>query len=92
MHRTLTAAACAAAIASVANGAEPHSLTYSEFEESVPHFDLEDCPTSIATPKTFCRVSFNGDAVHVFVFSEDGEQPLVGFRSFDEDGYSLELK
>ena len=92
MRRQFLFAACAAAFSTTTWAASPHVLTYSEFEESVPHFDLADCPASMATPDAFCRVSFNGDAVHVFVFSEEGDQPMIGFRSFDEEGYSLDLK
>ena len=92
MRRSILLAALAGALTTSAWAAAPHVLTYAEFEESVPHFDLADCPAVMAAPQVFCRVSFNGDAVHVFVFSEDGNQPMVGFRSFDEEGYSLDLK
>lgn len=92
MRRSFILAACVATFATPSLAASPHVLTYAESEESVPHFDLADCPASMVTPKAFCRVSFNGDAVHVFVFSEEDDQPLVGFRSFDEEGYSLDLK
>ena len=45
---------------------------------------LQCCP--------FCRVSFHTDMVHVFVFSEEGDQPLVGFRSYEQDAYTLTLQ
>jgi hypothetical protein len=87
----LTLSVLAALVAGGAAAAEPKALTYEEFEVSVPHFDLADCPPPMASPETFCRASFHADAVHVFQFSDQGDQPLVAFRSFDEDGYRLTL-
>ena len=92
MLRILTCTAVVVALSTAAWATSPHVMTYSEFEESVPHFDLAVCPPSLSATNAFCRVSFHSDAVHVFVFSEEGDQPLIGFRSFDEDNYSLDLK
>lgn len=64
----------------------PLPLSYEQFEASVPHIDLENCPESLAQEDTFCRASILHEQVHVFVFSLQGESPLVGFASFDVDG------
>jgi hypothetical protein len=86
----LSALLCLCAGAALA--ADPAPFTYAEFEASVPHFDLADCPPSLAHPGQFCRVTFNEDAVHVFVFSEDTNQPMIGFKSFEDGEYALSIK
>ena len=90
MRSLICAALLLAAPAALADGHAP--FTYEQFEASVPHFDLEDCPKDLAADKAFCRMSFHNDMVHVFMFSEEGELPMIGFKSYDEDAYTLELK
>ncbi len=85
-------AAAAASVAfepAVADTAKP--LSYEQFETSVAHLDLDDCPGHLAKEDTFCRLAIGGDALHVFVFSNDGEQPLVGFESFGSGQYEILL-
>ncbi|MEL6478215.1 MAG: hypothetical protein AAFR17_12885 [Pseudomonadota bacterium] len=71
---------------------QPMQLTYTEFEASVPHLDLEACPAALARDGVFCRLSVEGDAMHVFVFREDGDQELVAFRSWEEGDWEIVLK
>lgn len=60
-------------------------LTYEQFEVAVPHMDLEACPQSLAQPETFCRATLQHEEIHVFVFSETNDSPMVGFASFSAD-------
>ena len=63
----------------------PLPLTYQIFEAAVPHQDLALCPPPLAAPGVFCRVTVVHDGLNVFAFSEQGDQPLVGFRSWPAD-------
>ena len=58
-------------------------LTYEQFEIAVPHVDLETCPADFVAADVFCRATLNLDSIHVFAFADEGEQPLVGFATFD---------
>jgi hypothetical protein len=64
----------------------PLALTYEVFEAAVPHIDLAACPDAVSRPDSFCRASVNHDEIHVFVFSEKGENPLIGFQSYELEG------
>ena len=64
----LTGAASALA-APPARGADDCLVTYQEFEENVKHVDLPRCPGNEIGPESgFCRLSFHGDKVVVYVF------------------------
>ena len=67
--------------------AEEHPLpfTYAAFEEAVPHIDLMMCPERLDQPGRFCRATLANDRNNVFVFAEDGDQPLVAFQSWPAD-------
>ena len=80
------------ALSGQATAQEPVPFTYEMFEASVPHLDLEICPEAFAAPNVFCRLAAYHDALHVFAFSEDGDQSLVAFRSYDEDSFEIGLK
>lgn len=67
-------------------------FTYKMFEESVPHLDVEVCPKALQGSNRFCRVSLANDALHVYAFSTDGDQPLLGFQSYTKDKYELLFK
>ena len=69
----------------------PMILAYADFEAAVPHVDLADCPAALAAEAVFCRATLAGDAVHVFVFSEADDLPLVGFASFGADALAAAL-
>ena len=60
-------------------------FTYEMFEASVPHTDLAVCPLDLMAEGRFCRVALFNDAFHVFIFTEEGDQPLVGFHSYDAE-------
>lgn len=68
------------------------TLTYEIFEVSIPHSDLEDCPPSMNLKGAFCRLVMHADQFHVYAFAEDGDQPLVAFKTFEEDEVTLSLK
>jgi hypothetical protein len=65
------------------------AFLYEQFEAAVPHIDLDTCPPSLAAPGRFCRLTLNGDALHVFAFREDGERPFVAVQTFYEDEFTL---
>lgn len=71
------------ALPSVALAEDAAPFTYEEFEAGVTHVDLEVCPTSLAGPDRFCRATVVNDKINVFVFSDQGEKPLVAFQSWD---------
>ncbi|MDO5631091.1 MAG: hypothetical protein Q4G22_04560 [Paracoccus sp. (in: a-proteobacteria)] len=60
-------------------------MTYMDFEPAVTHADLAECPPAIAQPGQFCRVTLSGESLHVFIFSEDGDQPLQGVVEYPMD-------
>ncbi|MDO5757495.1 MAG: hypothetical protein Q4P24_08265 [Rhodobacterales bacterium] len=66
-------------------------LTYEQFEASVPHLDLEECPDTLAKEGVFCRATLRHDEIHVFVFSDEGDQVFVGFKSYPAEGLSALL-
>lgn len=66
--------------------------TYEQFEVSIPHFDLEECPASMKLEKAFCRLVAHGDAMHVYAFSEEGDSQLIAFKTFDEGDFDVILK
>ena len=63
----------------------PLPLTYLIFEAAVPHVDLAVCPVDLAAEGRFCRLALLNEEIHVFVFSEEGDQPMVDFRSWPVD-------
>ncbi|WP_264213310.1 hypothetical protein [Leisingera thetidis] len=70
----------------------PLPLTYQLFETAVAHTDLDSCPGDLAQDGVFCRATLRHDELHVFAFSRDGENPLVGFASYSFDDLAAHLK
>ena len=64
---------------------EAETFTYQMFETAVLHVNLAECPGELAGEARFCRMTMHNDAFHVFAFSEEGEQPLIGLKSWYED-------
>ena len=75
--------ASALTLPSLASADDFIPLTYQEFEAAVPHVDLAVCPVPLAAPDRFCRMTSHADQLNVFVFSDQGDQPLLAFQSFD---------
>lgn len=75
----------ALAMPSLAAAEDPIPLNYQDFEAAVAHIDLPICPAPLAAPARFCRMTTNADQLNVFAFSEDGDQPLVAFKSWSAD-------
>ncbi|MCQ0092778.1 hypothetical protein [Roseovarius sp. M141] len=67
-------------------------LTYEQFEAAVPHLDLDSCPDALAQKNVFCRATLRHDDIHVFAFSNDGENLFVGFKSYTADGLAALLQ
>ncbi|MCK0149701.1 hypothetical protein MWU54_06680 [Marivita sp. S6314] len=64
------------------------AFSYEVFEASVEHVDLEGCPAEFDTEVMFCRMTLASDLAHVFVFSYNGEQPLLAVKSYElTDGF-----
>ena len=67
-------------------------FTYEMFEASTLHADLDTCPRELSGPDRFCRATLYMDALHVFVFSDKGDQPLIDFLSYDAAALHTILK
>lgn len=72
--------------------ADPLPFTYESFEAAVPHVDLDKCPDSLPQQDSFCRASVNLSEIHVFVFSEEDDSPLIGFASYPVEQLGALLK
>ena len=66
-------------------------LTYERFETAIGHVNLSECPGDLAGEGRFCRMTMHNDAFHVFAFTEEGDQPLVGIRTWYEDEIAFEF-
>lgn len=58
-------------------------FTYDVFEQSVDHVDLENCPAEFDPEAVFCRMTLASEMANVFVFSFDGDQPLLAIKSYE---------
>lgn len=58
-------------------------FTYDVFETSVEHVDLDTCPAEFDADANFCRMTLASDHAHVFVFSYDGDQPLLAIKTYE---------
>lgn len=67
------------------------SYSYEDFEVSVNHIDLDECPGGLVEGDVFCRVTMMNDAMHVYVFENAGERLFVSVHTFYEDEFNLEL-
>ena len=77
----ITAGLAFAATASLAQASDCQ-ITYSDFEDGIPHVDLATCPDNSPDEDTgFCRLSFDGMKATVFTFhyGED-DACLAGFE------------
>ena len=72
----------AALLATPALAQDPLVLSYPVFETAVPHADLDHCPKGLPQEQSFCRATLKHDEMHVFAFSENGENPMIGFATF----------
>ncbi|MCB4823875.1 hypothetical protein [Roseicella aerolata] len=53
-------------------------LRYAEFEEKVPHMDLDLCPGSNARPEeVFCRIALSGADVLIYEFRHTDGEPCL---------------
>jgi hypothetical protein len=66
-------------------------FTYADFEAAVNHINLAECPEGLAEGDIFCRASMAHDALHVWVFSNEGEMPFVSVQSYYEDEIEIEF-
>ena len=61
---------------------EPHCwVSYEAFEEHVPHIDIRHCPED-HIENGFCRLSVDGEKVHIYYFSFEGNLCLYDQRSY----------
>ena len=70
------------ALPTLAAAQDAAPFTYDMFEAGVTHVDLAVCPTTLAGPNRFCRATVVNDKINVFVFSDQGDKPLVAFQSW----------
>ncbi|MCC5954503.1 MAG: hypothetical protein JJU07_00275 [Natronohydrobacter sp.] len=92
MIRTVFATTTCLLLALPALADERGRYVYADFEASVPHIDLETCPTGLAEGDVICRVTMNDDGLHVYVFEADGARPFVSVHSYFEEDFELVLK
>lgn len=53
-------------------------VPYRDFEEAVPHMDLEACPGGVPSPEEgFCRLGLRGDTALLYVFRHIGGEPCL---------------
>lgn len=87
-YSAIAAAVCLAMPASAQDG---EMFTYDMFETAVQHVNLADCPEELAGEGRFCRMTMHNDAFHVFAFTENGEQLMVGLRTWYEDEIDMDF-
>ncbi len=85
----ITAAALLLAAPALAH--DHAAFSYTDFEVSIPHIDLETCPEGLAEGDVFCRITMNGDALHIFVFEEEGDRNFVSVHTYYEDEFQLDF-
>ncbi|AVO36474.1 hypothetical protein [Pukyongiella litopenaei] len=56
-------------------------MTYELFETAIEHVDLDTCPGEFDGDASFCRMTLASDMAHIFVFSHDGDQPLLAVKT-----------
>ncbi|WP_299359484.1 hypothetical protein [uncultured Paracoccus sp.] len=82
-----------AATPSIDASADPDAsgtpLTYEMFETAISHGDLPTCPEALEGEHRFCRFTVHNDALHVFAFSEEGDQPLLAISEYAMDEISF---
>lgn len=58
-------------------------LTHEILGACVVHLYLETCPASLPRENSFWRTALLHDAVHVIVFSDHGDNPMIPYQAFD---------
>lgn len=89
MTRPLIIATVTVLLALPASAHDHAAYTYADFEASVPHIDLDDCPAGLAAGDVFCRITMNNDALHIYVFEAEGDQHFVSVHTYHEDEFEL---
>jgi hypothetical protein len=57
-------------------------MSYEIFEAAVSHIDLEACPATLPQIDSFCRATVLHEELHVFAFSTEGNNLMIGFTSY----------
>ncbi len=71
-------AACLALFAAPAAAEKACFLSYSGFEERVPHLDIDTCPGHQVTPEQgFCRIALQGHEVLIYLFRHGEPEPCL---------------
>lgn len=89
MIRHLLIVTATAMLALPASAQDHAAFTYADFEVSVPHIDLDDCPAGLAEGDVFCRITMNNDALHIYVFEGGGDQNFVLVHTRYEEEFQL---
>ncbi|MDJ0947777.1 MAG: hypothetical protein QNJ94_02555 [Alphaproteobacteria bacterium] len=87
--RTIPTGSLLGLLFSTAALAEPQCyVSYHEFEEAVPHVDIDTCPEAVlAKDKGFCRMTINGDSVVVYHFRHGDQSCLVAVKRYSWDTF-----
>ncbi|MBN2907240.1 MAG: hypothetical protein JXJ18_11075 [Rhodobacteraceae bacterium] len=59
---------------------EQGAFTYDVFEASVAHTDLDACPAEFDPDVVFCRLALTETQASVFVFTYEGDMPLLAIK------------
>lgn len=91
MSRFLPALVLAAVWGAPAAAEERCYLPYTEFEEQIPHFDVEKCPGDrLGVEEGFCRLGLEGSDVLIYQFRYGEEADCLvaierySFRDFSQ--------
>ena len=84
-YKALIAAAAFISLPSAAVADQHCYITYHEFEEKVPHLDVDQCPGAKATDdNSFCRLVVSGAEIAVYEFEYgDEENCLTNVTRYD---------
>lgn len=57
-------------------------MTHDISEASVPHVDPASCPVQSDPDAVLCRMTLAAEMANIFVFSIDGDQPLLAIKPY----------
>jgi len=89
LTRPLIIAAVSALLALPALAHDHAAYSYADFEASVPHVDLDECPAGLAEGDLFRRITTNNDTLHIYVFKAGGDRHFASVHTCHEDEFEL---
>lgn len=78
MRRLAVAIAATVGLAAPALAEKACFVSYSGFEEKVPHLDIEICPgTQMKAEEGFCRIGLDDGSVLIYTFRHTDAEPCL---------------